>query len=113
MYVMIFKGLFFSFLVSILSLVIVTYTPIELTQREPSNIYSPYLDEINVIQKKTEQGLHPSSPEWKRLDELIEKNNQWHEQDHNENFQNTTISLRVSWKKKSNYMSPVIMLLWV
>lgn len=106
------NSLLFSFLVSILSLIIVFVAPIEISIRDTGKVYSPYREELDALRLKTEKGLHPSAPEWKRFDELLEKNNQWFEEHHKEYLRNTATSAREAWKKKSDYVSPVIMLLW-
>ncbi len=71
---MVVRSLVFSFLISLISIVIVAYAPIKVTVRSTGMVYSPFLEELLELNTKAEKGLHPSSPVWKRLDDLSEKN---------------------------------------
>lgn len=107
---MIIKSLLFSLLLSTLSVIIVAYAPIEISLRETGEVYSPYRDEIDQLEKNASKGITPSESEY--LSSLIEKNNRWFEEEHKEYLKNTSTNAVGAWKTKSNIVSPAIMLLW-
>ena len=84
--------------------------PINVTISETGNIYSPYQDEIDKLLEKGNHGLNPIEVE--HLNKLIDKNNQWHA-NHYTGFVNSIPNYPLNiWKKKTNYLIPLIILLW-
>jgi len=108
------KPVIFSLVLSILSLAIVAFFPLNITLITSGPIYSPYHNEIEALRVKTTNGLHPSAPEWKILDDLIMKNEEWFEAEKNKLMRSdpTIIHFEAWWEKKGEYLSPVVMIVW-
>jgi len=66
-----------SFLISLLSLVLVLFFPIGVTVQSGATSLSPYFLDIIKLQEKTALGLHSDAPEWNQLQILKHKNRMW------------------------------------
>lgn len=66
-----------SFLISVLSLVLVLFFPIGVTVQSGATNLSPYYLDIIKLQEKTALGLHSDAPEWNQLQILKHKNRMW------------------------------------
>jgi len=98
---MIKNTLLFSFLVSILSLLIVFIAPVEIAVRETGKINSPYQGEIDRLLEKGNTSITLSESTY--LDGLVEQHNQWHKEYRKDYIKNSSADATEAWKKKSNY----------
>lgn len=111
---MVARSILFSFVVSIVSLAVVAYAPITTTDTSGEQVYSPYREELDALHEKTARGLPPSAPEWDELEKLAEKNKAWFEEHRAAQIAESKSMSGVlrSWKRRSSFLSPVMMLLW-
>ena len=105
---MIVRYLIFSFFVSLLSLLVVLFTPLEIPLREHEIIYSPYHEELEQLSAK--EGFTPKENDYHL--NLIEKNNWWFDEQRIEYIKNTASNPTAAWKKKSNRLILLIMIMW-
>jgi len=95
---------------SLISLCIVLYTPLDINVREGDKNYSPYRDEIDKLRPKAESGMKLS--EYEYYESLIEKNSRWFEEERAKNVERSAASALNAWKKKSSRLAPAIVVLW-
>lgn len=102
------QSLLFSFVMSLLSISVLAYFPIERPISEGESTHSPYHEEIMILTDPRKNTI--TADELKRLDELSAKNNQWLEdhQQENINYQSEV----EDWKNRATVMAPVIMVIW-
>lgn len=70
------RALLVSFLISLLSLILVFFFPIDVTIQGKSSL-SPYFLKIIELQEKTALGLPADAPEWNQLEILKHKDRMW------------------------------------
>lgn len=70
------RALLVSFLISLLSLILVFFFPIDVTIQGKSGL-SPYFLKIIELQEKTALGLPADAPEWNQLEILKHKDRMW------------------------------------
>lgn len=104
------QGVFFSFALSLISLMVVLFTPLEITIRESDSIHSPYHEELNVWENRLENGIRPH--ELKEYESLVEKNNKWFEDERRNYINNSATTPLKAWQKKSSRLAPAIMMVW-
>ena len=104
------QALYFSVGMSLLSLVLVLFTPLKVHIRESSNLYSPYKAELDQWESRWENGLKPH--EVSQYEALVEKNNHWFAEEKHEYLQFSANSALSAWRKKSSYIAPGIMIVW-
>ncbi len=104
------QALLLSFTLSLLSLCIVLYSPLEIEIRDKDRIYSPYREELDLLRSKAESGMKPK--EYQYYESLIEKNNRWFEEEKKNHDKWSATSALKAWRKKSDFLAPGIMILW-
>jgi hypothetical protein len=107
---MLIKPVAFSFVVSVLSLILVLVWPLELLISESDKEHSPYLGEIEQLLEKGEDGL--TTAEYEALIELSAKNNLWFEERDNAKVANVSGEALNAWKARSSRIAPIIMVIW-
>ena len=102
------KSLAFSFAVSLLSLLVVYFTPLDISIREHDVTHSPYREEIDALGAK--EWLTPTEAAKHR--ELVEMNNLWFEKEQQAYIRNTASTPIKAWKKKNDRLSVLIAAIW-
>ena len=103
------KALVVSFAGSVLSVLIVVYS-FNMYPSEQGVRVSPYWNEINQLLAKGETGITPE--EKKYLDELIDKNNLWHEEARKTDLARLQAHPDAEFSKRSSSLAPAIAALW-
>jgi len=106
------RTLYISFLISLISLILVFSFPIKVTTQGDSFGPSPYFKDILKLQEKTTAGLHPSAPEWSQLEILRHKNNIWFENQGESNKMNSAYIFDYI-KVKSSNLSLMLFIIWL
>jgi len=107
-----FRVLSFSLVMSLISLMIVLIVPVTLTEYGPRVGPSPYRQEIDALYLKTSKGLRPNAPEWDKITELVQKNNDWFDVAYSRQPVSKLLSPLAVWKLKGSKLAPGLMLLW-
>ena len=106
------KVLFVAFLLSVLSLVLIIVLPVGVSDQGSKVGPSPYRAQIDELYAETSKGLPPDAPQWKKLEELRRKNNEWFETDGQLTVQGESLSLFDVLKVKSSKISLLLMIVW-
>lgn len=106
------KILSLSLLLCMLSVIIILAFPIGNIDSDLKVGPSPYRVQIDELYIKTSKGLPPSAPEWKQLETLIKKNNQWFEVSGESTGKLESLSFFNILKLKSSKASFLLMLIW-
>ncbi len=108
----------FSFIVSLISLLLVFVSPFQITEVEKEKaakiidgkIYSPYREEVDRLLEEGKNGM--TSVQLDEWEAAVDKNNKWFEEYNKDPEKFTELSSSEAWKKKSGYHAPVVALMW-
>jgi hypothetical protein len=101
-----------SFLLSLLSLLIILVLPITISEEGSKVGPSPYRVQIDELSYKTRQGLHPDAPEWRQLEDLRIMNNEWFNSTRRVTLLSEELSAYDFFQKASSKLAPVWVVLW-
>ena len=107
------RTLYVSFLISLLSLILIFVFPMIITIHESSYGPSPYYSDILKLREKMQGGLRPSAPEWSQLEILKHKNRMWFDQQERNNTQTVSAEVLNYFKVKSAKLSLMLFTIWL
>lgn len=101
-----------SLLLSLMSLIITVALPVNISEQSSKVGPSPYRVQIDEFYSKTSKGLPPDAPEWKQLEDLRRKNNEWFEEGSGRLPLPEDLKFFEVLKMKSSKVAPILMLFW-
>jgi hypothetical protein len=113
MWLIMIKILSFSFILAVLSFVLIFVVPSSVTESGQRLGPSPYAEQIDELSKNMDRGISPHSEKWQEYKELVRKNNEWFEERRGKTEGAPSLDYFDVLQEMSSSISGLLLVVWV